>query len=77
MAYRLAALLRGSAMGLGDVTIDSARKWREHAVRLLLSQGVPIPKTKQGRRLPEEAYLRATPAMRSFKQSAIEANDIF
>ena len=51
MAFRLAALLRGSAMGLGDLTIDSARRWRKHAVRLLQREGEPLPPTVRGRRL--------------------------
>ena len=53
MVYRLAVLLRGNAMSLGDVQIDSARMWRRHAVRLLRQHGVPLPRTVPGRRLPE------------------------
>ena len=71
MAFRLAALLRGSAMGLGDVTVDSAKKWRKHALRLLAAEGEPAPLTKRGRRLPESAYLNETPEMRSFKAKAV------
>jgi aarF domain-containing kinase len=77
MAYRLASLLRGSAMGLGDLTVDSARKWRKQAVRLLLSEGEPLPKTRKGRRLPEQGFLTATQAMRDFKPLAMEHNHIF
>jgi hypothetical protein len=77
MAFRLAALLRGSAMGLGEVTVDSAQRWRPHAVRLLKAEGEPIPKTKRGRRLPTEAILSKTEEMRAFKPKALKANDIF
>ena len=52
MAFRFAALLRGNAMGLGDLRIDSAAKWRGHAVRLLKRHGEPLPETQLGRRLP-------------------------
>ena len=49
MAFRLSALLRGNAMGLGDLGIDSARRWRQHAVRLLRSHGERPPRTVRGR----------------------------
>lgn len=52
MPFRMAALLRGNALGLGDLTIDSARQWRPHAVALLKSLGEPLPPTVHGRRLP-------------------------
>ena len=64
MVYRLAVLLRGNAMSLGDTQIDSARMWRRHAVRLLRQHGVPLPRTVPGRRLPEslDAAGRGVPA---------------
>ena len=77
MAFRLAALLRGSAMGLGDLTIDSAKRWRKQAVKLLAAEGEPLPETRRGRRLPVEAYLAKTEAMREFKPRAVAANGIF
>ena len=49
MAYRLAALLRGNAMSLGDLSVDSAVHWRAHAVRLLRSCGEEVPTTCRGR----------------------------
>ena len=52
MAYRLAVLLRGNAMSLGDLTVDSAVHWRPHAVRLLRTCGETIPKTQAGRLAP-------------------------
>lgn len=74
MAFRLAALLRGSAMGLGDLTVDSARRWRKHAVRLLEREGETPPKTRKGRRLGEDEYLTATEAMRAFRPLAVASN---
>ena len=68
MAFRLAALMRGSAMGLGDITIDSAKRWRKHAVQLLRREGEALPPTVLGRRIPQEACLEATEAMRDFKE---------
>ena len=59
MAFRLAALLRGSAMGLGDVTVDSSRRWRAQAVRLLKQHGQPLPATQPGRFLPSTTYSEA------------------
>ena len=76
MAFRLAALLRGSAMGLGDITVDSSRRWRKHAVKLLQSEGEPLPKTVKGRRLPSEDFLEATEAMREFKPMALADNAV-
>ena len=52
MAYRLAALLRGNAMSLGDLGIDSAERWRPHAVKLLRRCGKEVPRTHKGRRAP-------------------------
>lgn len=77
MAFRLAALLRGSAMGLGDVTVDSAKRWRRHAVRLLTAEGEALPKTQPGRRLDAATFLEQTDRMRGLKPRAIAANDIF
>ena len=53
MIFRLAVLLRGNAMSLGDVQVDSARQWRRAAVTLLKKNGVALPKTVPGRRLAE------------------------
>lgn len=49
MAYRMSALLRGNALGLGDLQIDAAKRWRRHAVALLRSQREPLPQTVPGR----------------------------
>lgn len=53
MVYRLAALLRGNAMSLGDFGVDSSRLWRGAAARLLRKHGVPLPETVRGRQLAE------------------------
>lgn len=53
MVFRLAVLLRGNAMSLGDVQVDSARQWRRAAVTLLKKNGVAVPETVPGRRLAE------------------------
>mmetsp|Transcript_84805 Transcript_84805/g.140356 ORF Transcript_84805/g.140356 Transcript_84805/m.140356 type:complete len:127 (-) Transcript_84805:77-457(-) len=77
MAFRLSALMRGAAMGLGDLSIDSAKKWRRHAVQTLQALGEPIPDTKRGRRLPPDEFLVKTQAMRELKPTAVKANSIF
>lgn len=56
MAYRLAALLRGNAMSLGDLTVDSAVQWRPHAVRLLKRCGEEVPRTCRGRPAETNGY---------------------
>jgi len=77
MAFRLSALMRGAAMGLGDLSIDSAKKWRRQAVQTLQALGEPIPDTKRGRRLPPDEFLVKTQAMRELKPTAVKANSIF
>jgi hypothetical protein len=57
MPFRMAALLRGNALGLGDLSIDSARRWRPHAVALLRSLGEPLPATVHGRTVPRTIEL--------------------
>jgi len=54
MAFRLAALLRGNAMGLGDMEVDSAKRWLPHARALLKAHGEEEPHTVSGRELPFE-----------------------
>lgn len=50
MPFRMSALLRGNALGLGDLTIDSAKRWRPHAVALLDQLSEPTPRTVPGRK---------------------------
>ena len=43
-------------------------RWRKHAVQLLRREGEALPPTVLGRRIPQEACLEATEAMRDFKE---------
>ena len=56
------------------MTVDSAKRWRRHAVALLEREGEPLPRTRHGRRLEE--YLTATEAMRDFRPEAAALNDV-
>ena len=52
MVFRTSALLRGNALGLGDLYADTARHWRAQAAALLRRHGEPRPRTVRGRRAP-------------------------
>ena len=53
MVYRMNILLRGNAMGLGDLEVDAARHWRSAAVRFLKRHSESPPATRRNRRLAE------------------------
>ena len=72
MAFRLSALLRGNAMGLGDLNIDSARRWRQHAVRLLRAHGERPPRTVPGRGVEAPEALK--PKWAQLEQTAVVAS---